>query len=510
MAYVIGVDLGSTTLTCKIYNKDGNSISFASEKVPYLYLTHGAVEIDPDDLWDLFLKVVKEAIKKSCLEPNAFQCIGISCQRSTIILWDRKTGSSYCNFISWQDTRCAGVTISYNQSWMLKGINMIGFFLYTLCRHKMFLLMKVLKFKVNSGSMKLAWLLEVNPKLKEMLTEGKLSFGSIDTWFIWKLSKGKLYVTDPTNAIGTGLWNPFSNDWELRLFGLPNSVMPSVMETSQFFCKIDYDVFGSSLSLNSVVSDVAAASFAQCCFNMGEISCIMGTGCFLSINCGSYLQASMTGLYPQVAWKINNEYKYTCEAMVSGIASSIEWAKNIGLFDDVSKTSEIAFSVNDSGGVYFVPGFYGLSLPYNDPYSCGGFIGISNHTTKSHMVRAILESIAFRLYETYQLALGESTFTFKDVIKVCGGVSNNNFILQLMSSLTGCVIERSSDSEMSVLGAVYLAGLSHGVWKNKEEIKNMSQPSSVFVPDIKIQSCYSKTYITWVKAVKRCMNWYHS
>lgn len=508
--YILGTDFGSTSLIVKVYDLNC-VIASTSAKVPYILCEGGGVEIDPEGIFNLFVDTVKSLLDVNNIKPNDIKSSGFSFQRSTFMLWDKETGTPRCNLISWQDTRCDSVVQECNQSYMKRTINLIGSVGYTLFRRNIFLLMKVLQFDTTHTSMKLMWLLKNDPKLFEDVNLGNVLYGTIDTWIIWKLTHGKKHITDYSCAGGTAIYDPYLCEWShniTRLFGIQHYMFPTVVDSHGFLTNIEPDIFGATIPINSSVADTQAGLFGLNCFNPGQPCCLMGTGCFLSINTGSYVHTSLAGLYPQIGWRDGGDLVYTCEGKITGMAPSIEWAKDIGLFDDVSLMSDIAKSAVDSNGVFFVPGLSGLCAPHNDPNACCGLIGIKRNTTKAQMVRAILEGIAFRYFELYQVALNETKIPFKPPMKVSGGLSNNDFLMDLICSLTNCEIERVDDCDISLTGAVYLAGLGAHIWTSKEALRKIIVSTKSFIPDLSIREQYRETYNQWLEAVKRCKKWY--
>lgn len=509
--YILGVDFGSTTLSVKIYDQNADLIAASTVKVPYVHPEPGAVEINPDAIWDLFIDAVNATFTKSEIPASKIEAFGFSCQRGTIVLWDKQTGEVCSNFISWQDRRCSKEVINYNKAWLLKTTNVLGSILYTFLRQAKFLVMKILKYQINQASMKLAWFLDSNPEIRQAAHDGSILFGTLDTYIIWKLTKGRLHVSDASNASGTGMFDPYILQWSAivpLLLNAPLCMFPSLCDTSGHICDIDEDIFGAKIPLTAVVADTQAGAFGQLSFEPGETSCTIGTGCFFTINTGTYAHASIHGVFPQVGWQMKDELTYLCEGNLGGVGPSLEWAQNMGFFDDVSDTSDIAQSVEDSDGVYFVPGFFGLPAPFQDPFACAGMIGINRSTSKAQIVRAILEGIGFMFYELYRVVIDETKMPFHSNIKVSGGVTNNDFLMKLISSLTGCVIEKTQEHDVSLLGAVYLAGLGAGIWKDKKELMKLDRPRSYFRPDLEIQVKYLSLHKTWEKAAKRCTGWY--
>ncbi|XP_067143455.1 putative glycerol kinase 5 [Centruroides vittatus] len=508
--YIAAVDIGTSTIRCHIYDKKINVVGEATLQIELTHPHRGWVEVSPDHLWLAFVKVIKNSILNGKLKPYQIACLGISSQRGTFITWEKDTGRPFHNFISWKDLRASSICKEWNNSLRMKCLRWGSHILHLLSGKKRFLAAKVLKLSTAMVVMRLYWILQNIPDVKKKAIDGQALFGTIDTWLIWKLTGGRVHATDASNACITGLFDPFQMHWAgwaINMFGIPPSLLPIIKPTSGEFGKTEKSIFGVSIPITATVGDQQASMFGECCFDVGEIKCTMGTGSFININTGSNPHASYKGLYPVVGWTIGDETTYLAEGGTHDTGTVICWAQKLGLFDDPSESSEIATSIPDSGGVYFIPAFSGLQAPFNDNHAASAFIGLNAKTTKCHMVRAILEAIAFRIKQLYDIMEEEADFTLKN-ISVNGGVANNDFVIQLIADLTGRPIERSKHRDMSCLGVAFLAGLGCGIWKNKEELMRLRKKNQMFIPRDNWENYLRETFDCWERAARRCLRWY--
>ncbi|XP_014397638.1 PREDICTED: putative glycerol kinase 5 isoform X3 [Myotis brandtii] len=470
----------------------------------------GWVEIDPDVLWLQFVAVIKESVKAAGIEMNQIVGLGISTQRATFITWNKKTGNHFHNFISWQDLRAIELVKSWNSSLIMKLIHSSCRMLHFFTRSKRFLAASLFTFTTQHVSLRLAWILQNLVEVQKAIEEENCCFGTIDTWLLHKLTKGSEFATDFSNASTTGLFDPYEMCWSsfiTSLLSIPLSLLPPVRDTSFNFGSVDEEIFGVPIPIMALVADQQAAMFGECCFQMGDVKLTMGTGTFLDINTGSNPQQNVGGFYPLIGWKIGQEVVCIAEGNAGDTGTAIKWAQQLDLFTDAAETEKMARSLEDSEGVYFVPCFSGLQAPLNDPCACASFMGLKPSTSKYHLVRAILESIAFRNKQLYEVMQKEIHIPVTK-IRADGGVCKNSFVMQMTSDLINEKIDRPVHLDMSCLGAASLAGLAVGFWTDKEELKKLRQSEMVFKPQKKWQE-YEMSMENWVKAVKRSMNWYN-
>ncbi|XP_040336308.1 glycerol kinase 5 isoform X2 [Herpailurus yagouaroundi] len=473
--FVLGLDVGSSVIRCHVYDHAALIRGSSAQKVQSLYPQTGWVEIDPDVLWLQFLAVIKESVKAAGIEMNQIVGLGISTQRATFITWNKKTGNHFHNFISWQDLRAIELVKSWNNSFLMKLIQSSCRVLHFFTRSKRFFAVSMFSFTNQHVSLRLAWILQNLVEVQKAVEEDNCCFGTIDTWLLHKLTKGAEFATDFSNASATGLFDPFKMCWSgllTSLLSIPLSLLPPVRDTSHHFGSVDEEIFGVPIPVVALVADQQSAMFGECCFQTGDVKLTMGTGTFLDINTGNSVQHTVGDL-----------------------------------FTDVAETEKMAKSLEDSEGVCFVPSFSGLQAPLDDPYACASFMGLKPSTSKYHLVRAILESIAFRNKQLYELMQKEINIPVTKV-RADGGVCKNDFVMQMTSDLINEKIERPVNTDMSCLGAASLAGLAVGFWTDKEELKKLRQSEVVFKPQKKWQE-YEMSMENWVKAVKRSMNWYN-
>ncbi|XP_047918843.2 putative glycerol kinase 5 isoform X3 [Anser cygnoides] len=502
--YVLGVDVGSTAVKCHVYDRVAAVRGSSCRKVESLYPRPGWVELDPEVLWSQFIGVIKEAVQAAGLHMRQVAGLGISTQRATFITWHKKTGKPFHNFISWQDLRSAELVNSWNRSLLLKVIHVIFTMLHFLTGNDRYLAPSFLTFSTHQTSMKLSWVFKNIPEADEAAKKNNCCFGTVDTWLLYRLTKGSVYATDYSNASSTGIFEPFTKCWNptlSNLLSIPMSVYPPVKDTSFNFGSTDSEIFGVSVPIMSLVADQQSAMFGECCFHPGDVKLTMGTGGFWNINTGGNLYASKRDLYPLIGWKIGDEVVYITEGCMSDIGNAIKWAQDINLFTNVDETAEMARSIADSQGVCFVPGF---QVSANDPCLCASFMGLKPTTSRNHLVRAILESVAFRNKQLYDTIVKKVHIPLQTV-RADGGVSNNSFVMQMTSDLINKKIEKPANTDMSSLGAAFLAGLASGLWTDKEQLKKLRRIEAVFEPQKDLEE-YRPAMDTWMQAVKRSLH----
>ncbi|XP_075363357.1 glycerol kinase 5 isoform X3 [Mycteria americana] len=422
--YVVGVDVGSTVVKCHVYDRAAAVRGSSCRKVESLYPRPGWVELDPEVLWSQFVGVIKEAVQAAGLHMSQIAGLGISTQRGTFITWHKRTGKPFHNFISWQDLRSAELVNSWNKSLLLKVIHVIFTVLHFLTGNDRYVAPSFLTFSTQQTSMKLSWVFKNIHEAEEAAKKNNCCFGTVDTWLLYRLTKGSVYATDYSNASATGVFEPFMKCWNptlCNLLSIPMSIYPPVKDTSFNFGSADSEIFGVPIPIMAVVADQQSAMFGECCFHPGDVKLTMGTGCFWNVNTGEHLFASQRDL-----------------------------------FTNVDETEEMARSIVDSQGVCFVPGF---QVSVNDPYLCASFMGLKPSTTRNHLVRAILESVAFRNKLLYDIIVKKVRIPLQ-TIRADGGVSNNSFVMQMTSDLIKKKIEKPANADMSSLGAAFLAGLA--------------------------------------------------
>ncbi len=510
--YVLGIDVGTTRIRCFAVDKEGRVLSSQFSNIEVLHPQQGHSEIDPEKLWQEYKDVVVNTISSANLDPSKAVSMGITCQRNTFLLWNRTTGAPICNLITWQDRRADGVCKEWNESMQLKLINAGAGVLHFFTRSKRYLAASIISLTTQHVAPRLYWALNNIEGAKELMQSNELCFGTIDTWLLWKLTNGRVHATDYSSVCATVLYDPFQlkySDSMLNLLGISRSMLPEVRDTGGDFGCVDESHFGAPIPINAVISDQTSAMFAQGCWNEGDLKCTLGTGMFMSINSGKTPHASLSGYYPIIGWKIGDDLTYLAEANFPSCGSAVEWGKNFGLYSQPEETEAIAESVSDSCGAYFVPAFDGIQVPFNDSTATASMIGLTHSTRKEHMVRAILESLAFTFKQVYDVGMTEIDLKINRLC-VDGGVSRNNFVMQLASELLGKRLQRPKDADMTVYGAVYVAGLTSGFWKSREEVAAFWELDREFVP--KALNADRETIMTsyrhWQNAMSRSLNWY--
>ncbi|TRY93702.1 hypothetical protein DNTS_029408 [Danionella cerebrum] len=494
--FILSVDVGTTSIRCHVYDKSASIRGSCSAKVSLLYPQPGWVEIDPEELWQGFVTVVKGAVQDSGLQMCQMEGLGISTQRATFMTWDRNTGKPFHNFITWQDMRAAELVRSWNGSCTMKTVHGVMKMLHFLTRQKRFLAASLVVFTTQHVSLRLVWALKNIPQLRQAVEDGSCYFGTIDTWLLYKLTKGLVHATDYSNASATAIFDSYQMCWSgflCSLLSIPLSILPRVHNTSHKFGLCDPSIFGVPIAIMSVMADQQAAMFGECCFETGDVKITMGTGTFMDINTGNNPHTSVAG-------------------NAAGTGAAIKWAQDLDLFSDVKETEAIATSVEDSDGVFFVPSFSGLQAPMNDPKACASFMGLKPSTTKKHLVRAILESVAFRNKQLFDVMLRETRIPITK-IRADGGVCTNDFIMQLTADLLGRKIARPTHFDMSCLGAAFVAGLGTGYWRNQDELKKLLTMDQQFLPkrsksEGEKGGQYRGVLQSWERALQRSMHWY--
>lgn len=510
MSFVLGVDVGTSRVRCVAVDHSGNTLSQRESSVQVIHPSPDASEIDPEKLWLSFKKVILETLQSASLRPEDASCLGITTLRATFLLWERETGRPLCNFSTWQDRRTVKECTEWNQSVQMKtlqaGANIAHFF----TRDKRFMAASVMKFMTNHVTIRLWCTLNQISGSRERARRGELCFGTVDTWLIWKLTNGRVHATDYSNVSATAFYDTYQLEWSgllLKVFDFPSQMLPQIRDSGGSFGVCDETILGAPIPITGIISDQTSATFAQMCWEPGDVKCTMGTGMFVNINTGRRPHASMTGFYPVIGWKIGDDLNFLAEGMFSSIGSVIEWGMRFGFYSNPAETEEMALSVTDSCGVCFVPCFDGIQTPQNDPNSTASIIGITHNTRKEHIVRAILEAIAFVSKLLVEVANSELSHPVKR-IRVDGGVCRNNFILQLMSDLLGIPIEKPTELDQTVFGAVYIAGLASGFWQLREQVRDFWTLEKTFVPHDSTQ-CQA-LYSTWQEALQRSLHWYNS
>jgi len=487
----MALDQGTTSSRCIVFNHSGQIISAAQKEFTQIYPQAGWVEHDADEIYAVQTAVAHEALTSAGLTAADIAAIGITNQRETTILWDRKTGKPIYNAIVWQCRRTAPLCDKLRRE---------GF--EEIVQSK-----TGLKIDAYFSATKIKWLLENIPGAKEKAEKGELLFGTVDTWLIWKLTKGTAHVTDHTNASRTMLYNIHTCEWDkeiLGMFGIPANILPTVVESS---CNIgETDVFGGSIPIAGIAGDQQAALFGQACFKPGQAKNTYGTGCFLLMNTGQQPVGSRHGLITTMAASYNGKIQYALEGSVFIGGAVMQWLRDeLGLIKNAAESEALAESVADSNGVFLVPAFVGLGAPYWDAYARGAMVGLTRGANKAHIVRAALESMAYQTLEIME-AMAADAHTPLDALQVDGGASANNFLMQFQADVLGVKTMRPAVTETTALGAAYLAGLAVGYWKSTNDIAANRTIEREFIPQMEADA-RKRLVDGWKKAVARTLGY---
>lgn len=491
--YMIALDQGTTSSRCILFDRDGNIRSVAQREFPQIFPQPGWVEHNPMDIWSSQLAVTMEAMAKIGADTSDIAGIGITNQRETAIVWDKKTGQPIYNAIVWQCRRTADI---------IDGLKEEGFDKYI---HEKTGLVPDAYF---SGT-KVKWILDHVKGARERAENGELLFGTVDTWLIWNLTQGSAYVTDYTNASRTMLFDIHKLTWDreiLNKLDIPESMLPTVMPSSCVYGYTSPDVVGGRIPIAGIAGDQQAALFGQCCFEEGEVKNTYGTGCFLLMNTGKKAVKSENGLLTTIAVGIDGSVEYALEGSVFIAGAAIQWLRDeLRMIRTAAQTEEYCNAVDDTAGVYVVPAFTGLGAPYWDQYARGTIVGLTRGAAKEHLIRATVESLAYQVSDLIWAMEDVSGIKLR-TLKVDGGASANNFLMQFQADILNVDVARPKCIETTALGAAYLAGLATGYWKNKEDIKSNWLLSRTFLPSMEENVRKSKLK-GWKKAVRCAFNW---
>ncbi|RQO39027.1 glycerol kinase [Chryseobacterium sp. KBW03] len=490
---ILALDQGTTSSRAILFNHSGE-IKYVSQKdFEQIFPTPGWVEHDPNEIWSSQISVAAEIIAKAGISGLEVAAIGITNQRETTIVWDKETGEPIYNAIVWQDRR----TSKYCDELKDQG-------------HAEIIKEKTgLVLDAYFSATKLKWILDNIEGARQKAEEGKLCFGTVDTWLVWKLTRGKMFITDVSNASRTMLLNIHTLEWDndlLELFNIPRAILPEVKQSSEIYGETATTLFSTKIPIAGIAGDQQAALFGQMCTTPGMVKNTYGTGCFLLMNTGTEAVSSKNNLLTTVAWKINGEVNYALEGSVFVGGAAIQWLRDgLKIIHSSDQVNELAASVPDNGGVYFVPALTGLGAPYWDQYARGTIVGITRGTTDAHIARATLEGIAFQVYEIVKAMEADSGRESLE-LRVDGGASASNLLMQIQSDLFGVKITRPKTLETTALGAAYLAGLAVGYWKNIDEIQEQWIVDKDFYPQLDREQVDKMTHF-WKKAVKSAQSW---
>jgi glycerol kinase len=492
-SYILALDQGTTSSRAIIYNADGVVVKISQNEFTQIYPQAGWVEHDPMEIWGSQRGVASELLATTGIAPEEIAAIGITNQRETTIVWDKATGKPVYNAIVWQCRRTAAICDE------LKAAGMEAYI-----RQNTGLVLDA-----YFSATKLKWILDHVEGARDRAEKGELLFGNVDTWLIWNLTRGKVHVTDYSNASRTMLFNIKELKWDEYILGkldIPSCMLPEVKPSSAVYGVTDSRVLGSEIPIAGDAGDQQAALFGQACYTPGMVKNTYGTGCFMLMLTGEKLAHSDKGLLTTIAWGVGGKVEYALEGSIFVAGAAIQWLRdNLRVIYDARDSEYFAEKVDDSQGVYVVPAFTGLGAPYWDMYARGAILGLTRGTTRNHIIRATLESIAYQTRDVLELMRTECGIRLSE-LRVDGGACANDFLMQFQADILGVPVERPQIVETTALGAAYLAGLAVGFWKDQETIAERRKVDRRFQPAMEDDK-REKLYTRWKKAVERVRGW---
>ncbi len=491
--YIMALDQGTTSSRCIIFDKQGKMKSVAQKEFTQIYPKPGWVEHDPMEIWSSQISVATEAMAKLNILAQDIAAIGITNQRETTIVWNKTTGQPIYNAIVWQCRRT---------SEMIDDLKAKGYEAYIMDKTGL------IPDAYFSGT-KIAWILNHVPGARELAEAGELLFGTVDTWIIWNLTKGKTFVTDYTNASRTMLFDIKKLTWDNKILeelNIPIQMLPEVRPSSHLYGYTDRSLFGEEIPIAGAAGDQQAALFGQCCFHKGDVKNTYGTGCFLLMNTGKEAIVSKNGLITTIAASTGPEVSYCLEGSVFVAGAAIQWLRDeLQLIRSAAESEKYALQVENTNGVYVVPAFAGLGAPYWDQYARGAIVGITRGCNRDHIIRATLESIAYQTHDVLKAMEADSGANLQ-TLKVDGGACANAFLMQFQANILNAKVLKPECIETTALGAAYLAGLAVGFWKDQDEIQNNWALGETFHPSMEEKE-RDHLIAGWKKAVKRSFEW---
>lgn len=490
--YILAIDQGTTSSRCILFDKAGSIVGLAQHEFGQIFPQPGWVEHDPMEILFSQTLAIAEAVRSSGVDPAEIAAAGITNQRETAILWDRETGQPVYNAIVWQCRRTAGFCEELQKQGLGARIT-----------EKTGLLIDA-----YFSASKIRWVLDHVPRARQLAEEGRLLFGTVDTWLLWNLSGGTCHATDYTNASRTMLFNLDTLSWDAELcalFDIPPSILPQVLPSSAYYCSFSGEGRGlemlKGLPICGVAGDQHAALFGQACFEPGQAKNTYGTGCFLLLNTGERRVVSQSRLLSTIAWAVDGRVEYALEGSVFNGGSTIQWLRDeLRIIESAPECNQLAETLEDAGGLYIVPAFTGLGAPYWDMHAKGTMVGISRGTGRAQLARAVIEAIAYQVRDLIEAMQKDSGLTLKE-LRVDGGASRSDVLLQFQADLLSAQIERPETVESTALGAAYLAGLASGFWPNQAALLELRAPGRVFHPHMEAEK-RNRLYAGWQKAVE--------
>ena len=491
--YMMALDQGTTSSRCILFDHKGTICSVAQKEFEQHYPKPGWVEHDPMEIWASQVSVMSEAMNKIAALPEQIHAIGITNQRETTIVWDKKTGKPVYPAIVWQCRRTSERIDRLRKDGMTETV-----------QEKTGLVPDA-----YFSATKIEWILDQVPGARKRAEAGELLFGTVDCWLVWKLTAGAVHATDYTNASRTMLFNIHTLEWDkelLEYFHIPSAMLPKVLPSSCIYGKTDPEITGGAIPIAGIAGDQQAALFGQCCFEPGDVKNTYGTGCFLLMNTGTQPVRSEHGLVTTIAAGETGEIRYALEGSVFVAGAAIQWLRDeLWMIRSASETESLCNSVEDTAGAYLVPAFTGLGAPYWNQYARGTFVGLTRGVSRAHFVRAAVESLAYQVHDVLEAMEQDSGYSIQ-TLKADGGASANNFLLQFQADILDARVDRPGCIETTALGAAYLAGLSTGYWKDKEEIRANWQLQKAFTPSIG-ETQRKQKLKGWKRAVRCALYW---
>lgn len=486
--YMLALDQGTTSTRALLVNEHGGIEAMEQQEIKLSYPHPGWVEGDAEQIWQSAVQVIRLLLEKNKVGAGQIAGIGITNQRETAVVWDRVTGKPVHSAIIWQSRQTADICDSLTR----EGYD-------ELVRGK-----TGLRIDPYFSATKIAWILESVEGAREKADRGELFFGTIDSWLIWKLTAGRVHVTDISNASRTMLFNIYDKRWDdelLAMLNIPQSMLPAVRSSSERYADTDPGLFGEAIPIAGAAGDQQAALFGQGCYTKGSVKNTYGTGCFMLMNTGEEAIASQTGLLTTIAWDLGGKVEYALEGSVFVAGAAIQWLRDgMGLVESAADSQQLAESVDSSEGVYVVPAFVGLGTPYWNSEARGSVFGLTRGTTQAHFVRATLESLAYQVKDVLTAMEQDAGITLSR-LAVDGGAVRNDFLMQFQSDMLGVTVERPVVNESTALGAAYLAGLAVGYWESCEQISCLRQIERSFEPQME-ENVSQRLYDGWKRAVK--------
>ncbi len=491
--YMLALDQGTTSSRAIVFDRAGRAVRSANQEFPQIYPQPAWVEHNPEDIWSSQLNVAQQVLKDAGLTATSIAAIGITNQRETTLMWEKTTGKPVMNAIVWQDRRTAGICDQLKaEGWEAQiraktGLVIDAYF---------------------SGT-KVKWILDNVPGARQRAARGELLFGTVDTYLIWRLTGGRVHVTDYSNASRTMLFNIHTLDWDdeiLAKLGVPPAILPAAAPSSEVYAQTDPSLFGAPIPIAGDAGDQQAATFGQACFEPGMVKNTYGTGSFLLMNTGDKAQVSKNGLLTTVGWGVAGNVTYCLEGSIFITGAAVQWLRDaLKLVGTAAETEQLASSIADTGGVYVVPAFLGLGAPYWDPYARGAIVGLTRGAGRAELARATLEAAAYQTRDVVTAMESDARIKLRD-LRVDGGMAANNWLMQFQSDILGVQVERPVVAETAALGAAYLAGLAVGYWSGLDDITRNWSVDRTFTPSMD-RAKRDRLYRGWHRAVERARGW---